>query len=317
MLQIIFMSKIVTITFSPCIDKSASVAALIPSKKLHCTVPVMEPGGGGINVARAIKKLGGEATAVFPIGGYTGKTFLHLLELENINSVVIDTVNETRENIIIVDESTHSQYRFGMPGTALLPTEWPQVIAAVDSMKDAAYIIASGSLPPGVPLNVYAQLARIAKKNHAKFIVDTSGEPLKHAAIEGVYLLKPNLAELSALAGKKELKEDEIQFAALDILHKGHCEAMVVSIGGKGALLVTATHIELITPPPVITKSTVGAGDSMVAGLVFALANKEGLTEAVKFGVACGTAATLNPGTALCNKADAERIFRLLQVNRL
>ncbi len=277
----------------------------------------MEPGGGGINVARAIKKLGGEATAVFPIGGYTGKSFLHLLELENIQTVVIDTVNETRENIIIVDESTHSQYRFGMPGTALLATEWQRVIDAVDAMKDAAFIIASGSLPPGVPLNVYAQLAKIAKKNNAKFIVDTSGEPLKHAAIEGVFLLKPNLGELSALAGKTELKEDEIQFAALDILHKGHCEAMVVSIGGKGALLVTATNIELITPPPVITKSTVGAGDSMVAGLVFALAKQEGLTDAVKYGVACGTAATLNPGTALCKKEDADRIFKLLQVNRL
>ena len=170
------MSKIITITFSPCIDKSTSVPFIIPEKKLRCTAPKLEPGGGGINVARAIRKLGGEAIAIFPSGGYTGKFFNHLLENENIASVIIETTNETRENIIVLDESINNQYRFGMPGTELSEHEWKQCLQAVEEINNVEFIIASGSLPPGVPLDIYAQLAKIARYKHTRFIVDTSGE---------------------------------------------------------------------------------------------------------------------------------------------
>lgn len=179
------MPSILTITFSPCIDKSTSVPALIPEKKMICAAPKLEPGGGGINIARAIKKLGGEATAIFPSGGYTGKYFNHLLEKEHIDAVIIETGNETRENIIVVDEANNNQYRFGMPGTQLTESEWKQCLQAVEEMKDAEFIIASGSLPPGVPVDIYAQLAKIAMAKKAKFIVDTSGDALKYAADEG------------------------------------------------------------------------------------------------------------------------------------
>lgn len=158
------MPNIVTITFSPCIDKSTSITSLIPEKKLQCAIPKLEAGGGGINVARAIKKLGGQATAIFPSGGYTGKYFNHLLENENIPAVIINSANETRENIIVFDESTGNQYRFGMPGAALSEPEWKACLSAVEAIPDIGFIIASGSLPPGVPLNIYAQLAKLAKK---------------------------------------------------------------------------------------------------------------------------------------------------------
>jgi len=307
------MSSIVTITFSPCIDKSTSIPSLIPEKKIKCAPPKLEPGGGGINVARAIKKLGGEATAVFPSGGYTGKFFDHLLEKDNIPAVIIETGNETRENIIVLDESTNDQYRFGMPGTELSEDEWRQCLKAVEELKDAAYIIASGSLPPGVPLNIYAMLAKIAKKMNAKFIVDTSGEALKHAADEGVYLLKPNLGELSSLAGKKELEPGEVKNIAKEIIAKGKCEVMVVSLGAAGAMLVTKDITEKITAPTVARKSTVGAGDSMVAGIVYFLTEGKNLVEATQYGVACGTAATMNAGTELCKKEDADRLYALIQ----
>ncbi|MFZ1369449.1 MAG: PfkB family carbohydrate kinase, partial [Ferruginibacter sp.] len=127
------MASIITITFSPCIDKSTSIPALIPEKKLRCAVPKLEPGGGGINVARAIIKLGGSAVAVFPSGGYTGKFFNHLMENENVPSVIIETGNETRENIIVLDDSNNNQYRFGMPGTRLTETEWKQCLHAVEA----------------------------------------------------------------------------------------------------------------------------------------------------------------------------------------
>ena len=307
------MSSIITITFSPCIDKSTSIPSLLPEKKLKCKPPKLEPGGGGINVARAIKKLGGDATAIFPSGGYTGKYFNHLMEKERVSSIIIDTTNETRENIIVLDESTNNQYRFGMPGTALSESEWKQCMKAVEEIDNTEFIIASGSLPPGVPLNIYAQLAKIAKKINAKFIVDTSGEALKQAADEGVYLLKPNLGELASLAGKNELKADEVKDIAGGIIEKGKCEVMVVSMGAAGAMLVTNSMAELITPPPAIKKSTVGAGDSMVAGIAFFLSQGKSLSEAVRYGVACGTAATMNPGTELCRKEDADKLYALIK----
>jgi 6-phosphofructokinase 2 len=308
------MPAIVTITLSPCIDKSTSIPALIPEKKLKCTAPKLEPGGGGINVARAIKKLGGEAFTIFPSGGYTGKFFNHLLEKENIPAIIIQTINETRENIIVLDEYTNNQYRFGMPGTALNEKEWQQCLKAVEKINNAEFIIASGSLPPGVPLNIYAQLAKIAKNKNAKFIVDTSGEALKQAMDEGVYLLKPNLGELCALVGKEELQPEEAKGIAKEIIAKGKCKVMVVSMGAAGAMLVTNKIDQTITPPQVKRKSTVGAGDSMVAGIVFYLSQGKSIVEAVQYGVACGTAATINPGTELCKKEDADKLY--FQINQ-
>jgi 6-phosphofructokinase 2 len=315
MLLIMTKAKIITLTFNPCIDKSTSVQLLMPEKKLYCAIPKLEPGGGGINVARAIKKLGGEATAIFPSGGCTGKVFTALLEKENIDIVAIPTTEETRESISVVEESTNNQYRFGMPSNGLSESEWQQCLKAVEAIKDAEYIVASGSLPLNVPLNIYAQLAKIAKQNKAKLIVDVSGEALKEAVEEGVYLLKPNLGELSALAGKKELQPNEIKDIAWDIIAKGHCEVMVVSMGAAGAMLVTKDMVKTIKPPSVIRKSTVGAGDSMVAGIVLSLSQGKSLIEAAQYGVACGTAATMNTGTELCRKADADKLFKLLIVD--
>jgi 6-phosphofructokinase 2 len=312
------MSSILTITFSPCIDKSTSIVALIPEKKLKCTAPKLEPGGGGINVARAIKKLGGSAVAIFPSGGYTGKFFNHLLEKENTPAIIIETANETRENFIVLDESSNNQYRFGMPGTALSEGEWKQCLKVAEEINNVGFIIASGSLPPGVPTNIYARLAKMAKNKNAKFIVDTSGEALQKALNEGVYLIKPNLGELAALAGKnKLLNNDEIKNIAKDIINKGKSEIVVVSMGAAGAMLVTKDIAEIMKPPPVKRKSTVGAGDSMVAGIVFYLSQGKNIFEAVQYGVACGTAATMNSGTELCKKEDAEKVLKLLQFNAL
>ncbi len=315
MLLIMTKAKIITLTFNPCIDKSTSVQSLMPEKKLYCAIPKLEPGGGGINVARAIKKLGGEATAIFPSGGCTGKVFTALLEKENIDIVAISTAEETRESISVVEESTNNQYRFGMPSNGLSESEWQQCLKAVEGIKDAEYMVASGSLPLNVPLNIYAQLAKIAKKNKAKLIVDVSGEALKEALEEGVYLLKPNLGELSALVGKKELQPNEVAAVALDIIAKGHCKVMVVSMGAAGAMLVTKDIVKTITPPQVVRKSTIGAGDSMVAGIVLSLSKGKSLIEAVQYGVACGTAATMNAGTELCRKADVDKLFKLVTVD--
>jgi len=301
---------IITLTFSPCIDKSASVPALIPEKKMRCSLAKLDPGGGGINVARAIIKLGGKAKAVYPAGGYTGNTFNQLLEEENVPTTVIRTKHESRENVIILDKEQNKQFRFGFPGTELFENEWKECLAAIENEENASYIVASGSLPPGVPDDVYARLSKIAKKKNAKLVVDTSGEALKHAVKEGVFMLKPNLGELSTLAGKNHIEDNEIENIARELINKGACELMIVSMADKGAMLVTKSESFTVIPPKVEVKSTVGAGDSMVAGIVFALWKGMSNQEALQYGVASGTAATLQPGTELCSKENTDKLYR-------
>jgi len=307
------MPSILTLTFCPCIDKSTTVPELVPEKKMKCSCTELEPGGGGINVARAIRKLGGHAVAVYPAGGYTGKVLKKLMKAEKVTSIVIESKNETQENLIVYEEKSGSQFRFGMPGTKLLKTEWQKCLQSVKSERNIQFIVASGSLPPGVPANIYAQLAVIARKKKARLIVDTSGEALTHAANEGVYLLKPNLGELSMLAGKKRLNKKDITKVAKEIIHKGNCEVLVISMGNKGAMLFTKDITKKIIPPRVKIKSTVGAGDSMVAGIVFALSKGKDLETALQYGVASGTAATLHPGTQLCSKEVTDKLFKRIQ----
>ena len=307
------MSSIVTVTFSPSIDKSFTTPELVPDKKLRCSAPHLDPGGGGINVARAIKILGGEATAVFPSGGYTGKQFNHLLKDEGVAMKIIESKNETRENIVVVDQAKNLQYRFGMPGTELAKEEWKAVLGVIDAMTDIDFLVCSGSLPPGVPEDIYAQLSVMAKQKGAKCIVDTTGRPLKLAMETGLYLIKPNLGELCAFAGKEYLNVDDAKEIARSIVSSGHSEAVVVSMGASGAMLVTKELNEIYNSPTVDRKSTVGAGDCMVAGIVYSLSLNRSLQEAVRYGIACGTAATMNPGTELCRKEDVEVLMAKVQ----
>lgn len=302
------MPSIVTITFNPCIDKSTSVAALVAEKKLKCKAPKFEPGGGGINVARAITKLGGNAIAIYPAGGYTGKFFTQLLQQEKINTIQIETANHTRENLIVLDESTNQQYRFGMPGQLQSEKEWNQCLDAIEQI-DTEFIVASGSLAPGIPENIFGRVAEIAERKRSKLIVDTSGKALKYAAEKGVYLLKPNIAELASLVGKEEISIENVTQVARKIINAGQSQVIVVSMGAAGAQLVTKDESYHITAPPVAKKSTVGAGDSMVAGIVLYLSQNKTLLEAAQYGVACGTAAIMNPGTELCKLQDVERIY--------
>lgn len=307
------MSKIITVTFNPAIDKSTTVPALIPEKKLKCSQPVYEPGGGGINVARAIRKLGGNATAIYLAGGYTGKAFTELLKKEGIDSIVSEIKENTRENLIVLETSTNQQYRFGMPGPSVLEQEWQQCLAHIENIKDADFLIVSGALTQGIPLAVYSVIAAIARSINAKLIVDTSGEALKEAVQAGLYLIKPNLAELGSLLGKEDLNIERVDEAAKEVIRKWECEVVVVSMGSAGAMLVTENRTMHIMPPAVKIKSTVGAGDSMVAGIVHSLAENKSLEEAVQYGVACGTAATMNAGTELCRKEDADHLYKLIQ----
>lgn len=311
------MSRIVTLTLSPVVDKSTTVPALAPEKKLRCAEPKFEPGGGGINIARAIKQLGGDALAIYPAGGHTGSFLQSLLDEQGVTSKVIPVAAPTRENLIVVEAATNNQYRFGMPGASLTAAELEACIGAVEAVRGMEYLVASGSLPPGVPDDVFARLAAIARSKGARFIADTSGEPLRAAAKEGVFLLKPNISELSSLVGREEIHLERVDDVARELIASGGCSLVAVSLGPAGAVLVNPEDVYMVTPPPVRKRSTVGAGDSMVAGLVLALAEGKSLSEVLCFGVAAGTAATMNPGTELCHRADVDRLLPKLHVQRL
>ncbi len=307
------MSKIITITFNPAIDKSTRVERLISEKKLSCELPVYEPGGGGINVARAIKKLGGEATAVYLAGGYSGIRLTKLLHEESVETVVTKTRNDTRENLVVVEVATNKQFRFGMPGLKVYESEWQACLKSIEHINQVDFIVASGSLPEGIPTDIFARIALIAQTKKAKFIVDTTGEALRQAVETGVHLIKPNLGELSSLMGMEELSIESVGNVARQLIEKGKCEVVAVSMGADGAMLVTQDLMVAIKPPKVERKSTVGAGDSMVAGIVLSLSKNKSLIESVQYGVACGTAATMNEGSELCRIEDAERLYKLIK----
>ncbi len=296
---------IVTLTMNPAVDKSTTTERLIPEKKLRCDELTVEAGGGGINVSKAIKKLGGESLAVFPNGGINGKILESFLDAQHIRYKTIPIENETRENIVVTETSTNAQFRFVMPGCQLNEEISHTIVETLRSLPEIpSIIIASGSLPPGIPEDFYAKVAVVAKQLNAHYIVDTSGIPLHLAAQEGVYLLKPNLTELSKLVGKEKLELNEVDDAAMEVINSGRCKIIVVSLGPYGALMVTKKGYEHVPAPTVNKRTTVGAGDSMVAGIAWMLSQGKTEKEMTRFGVACGTAATMNTGTQLFDLED-------------
>jgi len=305
--------RIVTVTVNPCIDKSTTIAALLPEKKLRCTKPILEPGGGGINVARAITKLGGDATAVYLSGGYNGNLIKRLLEQENVRAVPVPIQNDTRENTVVLDTAANMQYRFCMPGPEVGTDEWKNCLRILDAITDVDYLIASGSLPPGLPADFFASLARHAKNNNVKMVVDASGIALKNALEEGVYLWKPNLAELCEYACTDYVSIDTAADICKAIINANKCEIVLLSMGEAGALLVTRQLVKHILPPPAERKSTVGAGDSMTAGMILSLAKGMEIFNAARYAVASGTAATMNSGTQLCRLRDVEMLYAHMQ----
>lgn len=306
--------KIATLTISPALDKSTSIDKLQAEKKLRCEEPSYEPGGGGINVSRAIKILEGESLTIYAAGGPEGDRIEELLEKEGLDQQRIKIKKPTRENLLVVETSTNNHYRLGMPGTELSESELQQCLDAVRNLpEEVEYLVASGSLPPGAPVDFYGQVAKIAREKNIKCVIDTSGKAMLKAVEAGVYIIKPNLSELSALAGKETISGTEQEDIARKIIEEGRADILIVSLGARGAMLVTKDTLEYVVPPTVKQSSTVGAGDTMVAGVILSLSRGEDIHDALRWGVAAGTAATMTPGTELCRKNDVQQIFEWIK----
>lgn len=303
--------RVFTLTMNPAIDQSASVEKVEPEHKLRCTEPRYDPGGGGINVARVLRRFGVPVTAVFPSGGVTGHVLVELVRREGLDFLAIPIAGTTRINVHIDEISTHAQYRFNMPGPRLNAEEVQTCIETFSNGPEPGdYAVLSGSLGPGVTNALYRDVARLVRERGARVILDSSGPALSSALEAGVWLLKPNLKELSHLTGSELRNQEDIAGAARQLIASGSAEAVVVSMARDGCLLVTSDESVSVAAPMVETVSRIGAGDSMVAGIVACLARGGSLLEAVQFGVAAGTAAVGEHGTQLCDPAVVERLYR-------
>ena len=310
------MNKIITLTMNPVVDKDTSVAGIVPNKKLRCKAPAYYAGGGGINVSRALKNLGFESLCMYLSGGPMGIHLQQLISNNNIEQKVVPIEGWTRENLSVTDTNTQLQYRFVVPGPIVKKEEWKEVLTLLEEiLQKDDFLVASGKLPPKMPTDFYVRVSKITDKKEAKLVLDTSGEALLPSMKANIFLMKPNLGELSTILHVASISAMELESLAKRLLEEISCKVLVVSLGAKGALWATKNEIEYIPAPTVHQKSTIGAGDSMVAGMVFSLTHGKSLGEAVKYGVACGTAATLHPGTQLCNKEDADKLYEWIENN--
>ena len=309
-------TRILTVTANPSIDTTATVDLVIAEAKLRCASPSHLPGGGGINVSRAIRELGGSSTAIYPAGGYYGGLLKHLLDVEGLSHLPLDIEDLTREDLIVLEKSTGRQFRFGMPGPLMKETDIKRMLEAIRSISPKPhYVVASGSLPPGAPQDFYARVADVSREIGARLIVDTSGRPLQIAARSDLFILKPNLRELAQIIGHDIRDETEIRPAARSVLETGGSEAVVVSLGPVGALLVTKSESLFVRAPAVRVVSRVGAGDSLVAGIVFSLSQGASLEDSVRYGVASSSAAVMSPDIQLCRHRDVERLYKVIRTD--
>jgi 6-phosphofructokinase 2 len=312
------MTEIATITINPAIDIFVNVERVEPTKKLRCSAPKRDPGGGGINVARAAHRLGGSVVAIYPAGGAIGKLLQRLVEREGIDSVTTPSHLETRENFTAYEEASGEQYRFVLPGSALHKAEWEACLDKLATLPERPKIVvASGSIPPGVPEDFFARVARQAKAFGAKMVLDTSGPALKSALDEGVTLIKPNLSEFSEFIGHPLTREQDRIAACRKLVAEKRVEAVALTLGDGGALLVTADGAWRAEPLRVEVVSAVGAGDSFLGGMVAALAEGERPEHAFRMAVAAGCAAVMNPGTELCREEDVRRLLADVRVSEI
>jgi 6-phosphofructokinase 2 len=310
------MTTILTVTMNPCIDVSATVDTVQPVHKLRCAEPHYDPGGGGINVARMIRRFGDDCRALFPAGGAVGQFLCRQLEQEGVAILPVAAKEETRESFTVLETSSGQQYRFVLPGPALLQQEWQACLDCLAAQSEPPrYIVASGSLPPGVPEDFYARLARLATERGARLALDTSGPALAAGLEQGVHIAKPNLRELRALSGEALEAPEAWERAAWRLVDEGKAEIVALSLGEHGAFLASRETGLRAPGLSVEIASAVGAGDSFLGGLVHRLAAGADLAGALGYALASGAAALLTPATELARREDVERLLPQVTVS--
>ena len=310
------MKPIVTLTLNPAIDSSCQADEVRPVHKVRTFEERYDPGGGGINVARVIRELGGEALAVYLAGGLTGQAFTHMVDAIGLQHRAIHIRGYTRVSHTVYERSSGQEYRFVPQGPEIHADEWQACLRELEDLE-FDYLVASGSLPKGVPDDFYARVAGMVSEKAARFVLDSSGEALKRALEAGVYLVKPNLRELESVVGRSLRKPAEQEEAASQLVARGRAEIVTVSLGADGALLATGAGCRRLRALNVKPRSAVGAGDSFVGAMTLGLAEGRTPEDAFARAVATGTATVLTMGTELCRREDVERIYRQIKAEQI
>lgn len=301
------MNKVLTITLNPSVDIGTEADQVITDQKTRCSAPVYDPGGGGINVSRVLNRLGVHSDALFVAGGYTGNLLKQMMEEESIPTIPIESTDKTRQNISIIDNSIGKQYRFVLPGLISNIDTWHTVLTEIDRLAPMhSYIVASGSLPAGIPQQAYSEIASIAHSHGASFILDTSGTSLIHGLEHGAEFIKPNQEEFRELRTTFSARNDE---ELCDILFRKGVKNIVHTLGKEKTLLITPEGTTEFKPPTIKLRSTIGAGDSFVGGLVAGLLKGFSKTKSVGYGISAAASTLQSEGTDLCDPQEVEQIF--------
>lgn len=302
------MKAIVTATLNPSIDGAAETDRVRHTHKIRTSNERYDPGGGGINVARVVRELGGESIAVYAAGGVTGGVLDALVTQRGIAFERVPIAQDTRISHVVFERESGKEYRFTPEGPELSSEECEAFLERVAG-QDADFVVASGSLPRGAREDFYPRLVARARERGAEVVLDTSGAALSAAiAHGGLHLAKPSAGEFAKLAGRPLEGIDAIAREAMALVEAGKVAILAVTMGHEGALLATREGVVRRQTPEVEVRSAVGAGDSFVAGMTFALATGRSPREAFVTGMAAGTAAVLTPGTELCARADVVRL---------
>lgn len=297
--------KVVTLTVNPALDKSAKVEEMTPFDKLECHHITYHPGGGGVNISRVLHRLSIESHCIFPFGGKTGEHLVDLLEEQHVEVYATPISIWTRENFAVFDTSTGLQFRFGMPTETFVEEELISVENLInEQVHENDIFVISGSLPKGLPVDYYSKIIKNLKAKNVKVIVDTSGSVFNEVLKNNLFLIKPNQKELARLAGKETMTKEEQEVFALQMVQNKQAEYVVVSLGKEGAFMAHKDGVEYVAAPKISVKSTIGAGDSMVAGLIYGIIKNENPKNILRWGVACGVSATLSEGSDLAHKKD-------------
>jgi len=305
--------RILSVCLNPAIDISSEAENIYPVSKVRTCCERVSPGGGGVNVARVLSNFDTPCELVYLAGGGTGKMLEDALLGYKIDGHCFAIDSPTRVAFTVRQTSNNQEYRFVPEGPVVNESAYKRLMAYLSetTLAEGDIVIVSGSLPRGVPDDTYSRIAQVAERQGARLILDSSGAGLATAldAKESIFLVKPSLNELQRLAGRK-LDENGARDFAGSLIADGKAEHVAVSMGSHGAFLV-GKHSTLRLPAYLVKLvSAVGAGDSFVGAMVYALAQGHDMETAFRYGVAAGAAAVMTSGDELCRRDDVESLYR-------
>lgn len=309
------MQDILTITLNPAVDMSTAVDHVEAGPKLRCDRPAIDPGGGGINVSRAIRTLGGQTRALVAVGGPTGKKLRQLLLDEGIAYLPFRAPGETRQSLAVTDRASGEQFRFVMPGPEWNDDDVTALLAMIPGIvPDDGFVVPSGSLPPGVRPDFIPRLCRKLSGHGVRIITDLSGDGLSAlvAAPPGCLdTLRMDQHEAETLHGAPLPERADTARFARTLLDRGVAQTVIVARGADGSVLVSGDSAFHAAAADVPVISKVGAGDSFVGAYTLSLARGEDPGTALQRGTAAASAAVMTGATDLCTREDAERLLPL------